>query len=56
MKTAYIGARVDAELRAELLAIAELLRLPYSEVLTILMRTGLPALRLAAERAGGQAA
>lgn len=56
MKTAYIGARVDADLRAELLAIAALLRLPYSEVLALLLRSALPALRCAAERAGGQAA
>lgn len=54
MKPAYIGARVPQELRDELLLIAKLLKLPYAEVLLLLLRANLPTLRIAAERGGGK--
>ena len=51
-KPAYIGAKVEQDLRDELLALAALLRLPYAEILARALRAQLPLLRLAADRAG----
>lgn len=52
MKPAYIGARVPQALRDELIEIARLLQMPYSDVLALLLSAGLPTLRVAAERSG----
>ena len=49
-KPAYIGAKVEQDLRDELVALAALLRLPYAELVARALRAQLPLLRLAAER------
>lgn len=52
MKPAYIGARVPQALRDDLIEIARLLQMPYSDVLMLVLYASLPTLRVAAERSG----
>ncbi len=50
MKAAYIGARVPQAVRDELIEIAKLLKMPYSDLLLSVLVGALPTLRIAAER------